>query len=355
VVASAGQPNINDPAGEICFCVNEADYKLLGNTKVAPRIELYEGSTVMPASLDSVNLMDANTVYTVSAEDPSIAQRRYIVKIDTSAASSYSFDAGDWRIENANDPSAAHYYAPTSSAWSSGNGGIFAALGILGRDNQNPLNYPTRKADSNEAYEGSSAIKMVTIEGTPPGKDIFGRVIPIWAGNFFMGSFDFSTAMSDELGATKVGRCYTQKPDTLKGWYKYTRGANFNDNGTIDPSQKDSCNIYAALYQSDGEDGRGDTTLAVLDAEVSDLRRAETRISGCDDTGGEWKAFALPFEYTIDGKPQEVDFARHRYKLAITFSSSKRGGAKGADGKSVYKGAVGSTLFVDEVEVVNAE
>ena len=56
----------------------------------------------------------------------------------------------------------------------------------------------------------------------------------------------------------------------------------------------------------------------------------------------EWISFEIPFVYN-----REMDYNKlkaYKYRLALVFTSSKGG--------NVFEGAVGSTLCIDEVEVV---
>jgi hypothetical protein len=338
-------PLVDNEKSTIYIHVEPKDYGHFDS--VAPRIELWEGATVEPPSDQVVDLQDTALRYVVTAEDPSFT-RSYRVEIDSTAPTHYSFN--DWSLAKGS----LTYFISAYAGWTSGNAGIGLALSILGRNAKDPYQYPTQMTDS--GYSGA-AVKMQTIEGG----NIFNREIPIWSGNFLFGFFDVTDAIIDELRATKVGRRYLSRPDSLVGYFKYRQGPGvYNNNGTPDPAQSDSCNIYGILYQSD-VGSKGDTILAVLDAEVSDLRVAEARLGThttmtCTDTpGDDFVRFSIPFSYTIDGVAKELDFENHRYKLGITFSASKKGGAIDAEGNKSYAGKVGSVLIVDEVEVKNAE
>lgn len=69
------------------------------------------------------------------------------------------------------------------------------------------------------------------------------------------------------------------------------------------------------------------------------IRVAVARLEDGTDKA-EWTAFNVPFEY-LEGKAYDKE---KTYKLAIICSSSKEG--------DKFKGAVGSTLIVDELEVL---
>ncbi len=51
--------------------------------------------------------------------------------------------------------------------------------------------------------------------------------------------------------------------------------------------------------------------------------------------------FTIPFEYKNGA---ELDYDNYDYKLTIMFASSKDG--------NEYKGSIGSTLIVDDVEII---
>lgn len=55
-----------------------------------------------------------------------------------------------------------------------------------------------------------------------------------------------------------------------------------------------------------------------------------------------YKHFSIPFVYKED-----FDYHNYNYKLTMVFSSSKNG--------DLYEGAVGSELYIDEVEIVTEE
>jgi hypothetical protein len=59
----------------------------------------------------------------------------------------------------------------------------------------------------------------------------------------------------------------------------------------------------------------------------------------------EWRRFEIPFDYARYGK--EIDpekLAAGKYQIAVVFASSSGG--------DEFKGAPGSTLYIDEVELL---
>ena len=69
-------------------------------------------------------------------------------------------------------------------------------------------------------------------------------------------------------------------------------------------------------------------------AKLDDAQRIET---------DEWKEFEIKFE-NVAGKSFSAD---KEYMFTIVFSSSKEG--------AIFNGAVGSELYIDEVEIILAD
>jgi hypothetical protein len=219
-------------------------------------------------------------------------------------------------------------------------------LGILGRE-KIPENYPSQMV---EFGKKGNAVKLETKLG---GKILLMNV-PVWSGNFFLGNFNINKALLSTLEATEFGRSYMHKPRCLQGYYKYREGSGkYNYNGT-EIDRPDSCSIYAVFYRCD--EGSSDVTLTAYDINTSPriLARAELP-DGSSTDGDDFHEFSIEF----GAYAEEPDFENHRYKLAIVFSSSARGGTPEYDNagqptkKAIYAGKVGSTLIVDEVTVVN--
>ena len=261
--------------------------------------------------------------YIVTAENGAI--RSYSIEIDTLVQKEFDFEY--WELSEGNNI----HYIPASPKWTSGNAGIGLALAILKRDSKNPEIYPTRKTKN--GYKGNAVI-METIEGG----DVFGRNVLIFSGNFFMGKFNVSKAITDELAATELGYIYPAKPKAITGYYKYKEGPGAFI-GFGNPNRQDSCSMNAWFYRSEK-----DTTLTVRNIdEATDLLIAKATFPGCTDTGGEFRKFELEFDY----KNYSPDFGKYNYKLGMAFSASKDGDA--------YAGKIGSQLIVDEVEIIDDE
>ena len=142
------------------------------------------------------------------------------------------------------------------------------------------------------------------------------------------------------MKATCFGVPFTEKPLRLKGYYRFKAGETFINEKKEVLDRPDYCDFYGVLYENtqNGESFvlHGDDVLT-SPAIVALARIPQEDIVQVD----EWTAFDLPFEYR-----KELDMQRlqdYGYNLAVVFSSSVEGAS--------FKGAVGSTLWIDEVSL----
>lgn len=310
------QPVINEEAGTIVFAVNEEVESL----KFTPIIEISEGATITPASGVAQDFSNNKKVtYTVTAEDGTVKVYTAFVE-GTRKVLKYSFE--EWKEGSNNDE-----LLPTD-LWA----GSAAGAGILGGT--------LLKKEAKE--DGTYAAKLITFE-YPNKPD---ALIPkITAGSIFIGKFGMSSAFTDRLSCTKFGLDAETvglggKPLRFKGVYKYESGSNYLDASNYEDVKpvdiKDKGQIQAVLYKvQTGEDGK-EIVLTGHDVNTSELRVAVANIIVEDIK--EYTPFNIEFEYL-----QEYD-RNAKYKFAIVCSSSKDG--------DLFKGAGGSTLIVDEFEVI---
>ena len=229
--------------------------------------------------------------------------------------------------------------------WSSGNAGFAITAGSAGGDE-----YPT--AMTKNGYEGNGA-KLVTRStgtlGATMGK-------PIAAGNLFLGNFYMSAAMQPGDGALKATRfgvpTVMDEPVELTFWAKYVAGPEYKDVDGNVLDVVDRPEIYAVLYEPQ-LDAQG--TPILLDGTnvktadniicIADMTAEQAETLRVDDIEtGNYRQVSVPF-VTRDGKAFDVNKQINgQYCLALVFSSSAKGAA--------FEGAVGSTLYVDEVEIV---
>jgi hypothetical protein len=317
VAGYIGKPK-NDQ-NKIHLVIFGEDYETLLSAE-PPNIEASQNATLSDNCKNSVS---ENFLCTVIAENGD--QRTYSIYIDMTHKK-YSFEK--WVLSNGNSG----YSIPSdsNSTWTSGNAGISLALQMLSdRDHTDPKSYPTR--DTADVH-GSAVLMETLIGGT-----VFGRKVPLFSGNFILGNFNESKAITDELSATEVGQIYRNKPKSIKGYYKYKEGlGDFMNNDEPELGRNDSCSMIVKFYQSDS-----DTTLTVRNIDTSDLVIAEGSLQDCSETDGdEFHLFEVPLVYK-----SEPDFENHRYKLGVTFAASKDG--------DKYAGKIGTRLIIDEIEIID--
>lgn len=314
-------------------------------TKLKLEVTLTEGATISP---DPSQVLDYSSIqkFTVTSESGEW-KKEYTVTIDTfDLPVKYKFE----QSELSESRKYFEFYETTEgkegiirqNIWASGNAG-FSLTGAAAT----PEGFPTVPIAKGKEGMG------VSLETKSTGP--FGEMVdmPIAAGNLFIGSFDVANALNDAMRATRFGLAFGKKPVEFKGWYKYRRGEVFTVVGedgkaTPDLTKQDTCDIYAVLYESAGLDqGTLDGNNVLSSPNIVALARVkipEENIlsAGEDIDASEWHYFDISFE---ELKPFDVEKSRnYEYNLAVVFTSSIQGAA--------FKGAVGSVLYVDEVEVV---
>lgn len=166
---------------------------------------------------------------------------------------------------------------------------------------------------------------------------------PLAAGNFFIGEFDVSVALTNTLHTTHMGRPFAKKPLKVSGMYKYKAGDVFwrfvNYKIEEHPEIKDRAAIYAVLYRNRdaegnpvmlyGEDSKTNPNIVGL-AEMEEIPETNS-----------WTPFEITFNYTEDIDPELLE--AQGYNLTIVFTSSTDG--------AYYEGAPGSTLHIDNVKI----
>ncbi|MCD8186397.1 MAG: PCMD domain-containing protein [Rikenellaceae bacterium] len=157
------------------------------------------------------------------------------------------------------------------------------------------------------------------------------------AGNLFIGSYSGSL---DALKATHFGLPFNRIPKSFTGYYKYKAGDVYMESNVPNENITDNFEIYAIFYETNDQvkylDGVTvqDTNYRIMQAYFPEHLKEQT---------DQWTAFSIDFE-TLPGKTVDLEkLAANKYNLAVVFSSSQ-GGAE-------FNGAIGSTLYVDEVEI----
>lgn len=211
--------------------------------------------------------------------------------------------------------------------WASGNAGIAFI---------NPKVYPTSVEEN--GYVG----KCVKLETCKTNRVAQLAGMPIAAGNIFLGEFNSANAMKAPLQATRFGlQIVPDKPLFLHGYYKYTAGEEFtNVKLEVIPDRNDGCAIYSVLYEVDPENVETLDGANILSSDRI-VMVAELENPGEPE---EWTEFKIPYK-TKNGKAFDIEkMQRGEYAITVVASSSKDG--------ALFEGAVGSTLYVDEIEII---
>jgi len=285
--------------------------------------------------------------FTVTSEDGQWKPVYTVNVVLAELPTSFSFEE---LLQPANDYDIFYEFQPGTSQeiskvlqWSSGNPG-FKLTGMAKARTE----YPTVQVTN--GFRG----KGVKLETRDTGS--FGAMVKMYiaAGNLFIGTFDLANALNDAPKATTFGFQFYKRPKSLKGYYKFKSGDVYtvpkkDETGKIVgqeiiPDKRDRCDIYAIMYEADNNsfmlDGYNSLTSDKL---VSVARIKEENVQ----EGDTWSEFEIPFVLQDGKQIDEQKLQNGKYKLAIVLSSSVDG--------AFFKGAVGSTLYIDELELICEE
>lgn len=303
-------------------------------TSVAPVFTLSPNARVIPASGKPVDLSDGKEViYTVISESGEFYKKYAIKMVEVKM----KFEFEEW--ERAGGLERYKYPILSDLTWSNANSGVVMAymLGAL----PGFTRYPTDKTE--DCVNGQYAVSLQTIKG---GK-VLGKTYPIFAGNLLRG--DFAANTSDPLKSLKLGRNHPKevgKPIYFMGYYKYTPGPVMTGaDGLEMAGRTDEMSMYAAIFrvtkgaapEEEFLDGSTILTSERVVARAEWAPDAEGLVESEAVNG--FTEFFIPFKYT-----EPLDYDKYDYRLTIVCSSSKDG--------NLYQGAVGSTLIVDDLEIV---
>ena len=283
-----------------------------------------------------------SVAYTVTSEDGEW-KRTYNVTFQEAPlpAEKFSFEHVETQTENTmlGGVNELHVFyelvsGEPSYCWATGNSGS-----ALTKNGSKPEDFPAYSTPDGKEGRG---VCLNTQSAGPLGEWM---KKPIAAGSLFLGKFVVEHVLSDALLATQFGVPNSKEPVRITGWYKYKPGEKFTDmNMTVYPDRTDEASIYAVFYRNTDEQGKSYT----LDGHaVEDLDKmldnpqvykvARVASLPATDTWSQWEMF-------FEGRDAPDDIvAAQGFNLALVFSSSKRG--------AQFEGAVGSTLYVDEVQV----
>lgn len=299
----------------------------------APAFELSKGASISPESGTELDFSEPQT-YIVTAED-GVTSKEYTVSfiVDTGVLLNYSFENAEVTEKDFHVFYELLGNGSKRYQWDSGNQGyslMAKALLPEGEEVVTPAVYPTSQTD--EGYKGKGVKLQTNTTGT------LGATFksPLAAGNLFLGEFKLS--LLNPLASTKFGQpyTYTQAPASIKGYFKYKAGEDFTVHNEPSMLEKDAWDAYGILFEKSEKNNfligshnfEDDRIVSV--AKLDDAQRIET---------DEWTAFEIMFK-DVEGKTFDPEA---EYMFTIVFSSSQEG--------AYFNGAVGSTLYIDEVEI----
>lgn len=295
-------------------------------TKQSPVFTLSPNATITPDNGITRDFSKSQT-YVVTAQDQRW-QKTYTVSFTSDELSTF-YNFNNYELV---DKNRYHQFYEIGSngehlyIWKSGNQGYATLAGSTP-----PEGYPTSAIPGRN---GGYAVNMQTIST--------GRVgawdnKPIAAGNLFIGDFKLNNLFPSK--STKFGEPYSgDLPKSLRGVFKYKKGEKVTDkfNNEI-KGAVDTFDIYAIIFEKrdknnylEGDHAFKDSRMIAL-ARINPDQRIET---------DNWTEFEAPF-LLQEGKTFNP---KEEYMLTIVMSSSIEG--------EKFIGAVGSTLIVDEIELV---
>ncbi|MDO4671691.1 MAG: PCMD domain-containing protein, partial [Porphyromonadaceae bacterium] len=178
----------------------------------------------------------------------------------------------------------------------------------------------------------------VSIESRP-GKITAGMGKYLVAGSLYSGEARVNKFLSKPLESTLFGQPIEEIPVKLSGYYKYKSGPKYI-NGETDapyPNKKDQGTIAVVFYEAPDLDFFLDGNNLYTDKHIIAYKQHFVDDSNWD----EWTPFEIDIPVTNKDLYKSIDFLAKKYKIAIVFSSSRRG--------DQFLGAVGSLLLIDEI------
>lgn len=296
-------------------------------------LEITDKATVEPASGTPQDFTQGPVTYTVTSEDGQWKRQYRVVFQKALLPNKFSFE----QVSTSEKTQSESYYhefyvndelGERHNIWATGNPGF-----ALTTSGSQPEVFPSYSIDN--GYQGKGVCMQTVSTGS------LGEWMqkPIAAGNLFLGRFVVENVLITPLKATQFGIPVNREPVRITGYYKYSPGKKFtNKNMKEVPGKTDEASIYAVFYRNKDEQGNsfylhGDDVL------TSPQIVKTARVASVPPTD-QW----TPFEMFFEG--QDVDkekLKNNEYNLTIVFSSSKDG--------DLFEGAIGSTLYIDEVEL----
>ncbi|MGI6242192.1 MAG: PCMD domain-containing protein [Prevotella sp.] len=303
---------------------------------IQPNFVLTPGATITQLSNTLTSDKGGMLTYRVTSEDRQWS-RNYTVSIQPvvrTVNDTIAYDFENFELE----PKGKKYYVwhntledgTLGNDWANGNPGF-----SLSKGSAKPEEYPSTPLK--DGYDGYGI--QLTTRSTGRLAALFGK--PIAAGNFFLGSFDMSQALTDANKATSFGVPFDRQPITMTGYYKYKPGPIYKDQkGNIIPDRTDEAAIHAVLYRNRDEQGNP-VMLHGNDVKTNSHIVAIADMGKVPETET-WTSFSITFDYS-----SPIDYTlleEQGYNLTIVLSSSKEG--------KEFQGAVDSQLCIDRLRII---
>ncbi len=310
-------------------------------TNLALNFTLTPGATINPPSGTPLDYTSPQT-FVVTSEDRQW-HKEYTVYVDVPKMML------EYNFENASIISASggkrHYHelyeadsqGKRTLTWASANASF-----VMTMQGTEPNQFPTYQGEN--GFEGQCVVLQTLSTGS------YGAAMgkPIAAGSIFTGSFNSAAALLNPLEATHFGENYPflGYPLSIKGMYKYTPGAVYgetvNKQWVERPEIVDEFNIFALLFEtspavqylSGASIADPNNTAIVARADIAADHRKPA---------SEWTPFAIPFKLLPGRTIDRQKLAAGGYNMVIVMSSSLHG--------DEFKGAIGSTLQVDQMKI----
>ena len=302
----------------------------------APEFTLTPGATIEPASGTERDFTTPQH-YTVTSEDGNWKKVYTVAFIIAGISTDFSFE-NVRKYEKKNYTYDIFFDEDLATGnvidWATGNPGY----ALTGMGTPDPTSFPT--SSHLDGVRG----KCVKLETKSTGQFGADLGMPIAAGNLFMGNFDVMSALKSPLNATRFGLPFEHVPTYIRGYYKYKPGEVYTEKGQPVPGKQDTWDIYGIFYEVtpgvsyiDGsvmEDKYTHPNLvSVALLEEKDRKDAD-----------EWTEFYIPFVMKPGKAIDREKLKNGGYNVALVFTSSLYG--------SYFNGAPGSTLYLDEVELI---
>ena len=302
--------------------------------------DLTPGATIEPANGSLQDFTNGPVTYTVTSEDGEWTRQYKVAFIEpTLPTFKFSFE----HVETSEQTYSGSYYhifyeeattGQRQDIWDSGNSGAALTLPYA-----QPDAFPTSSVE--QGYQGKGVCLKTISAGS------LGAMMkkPIAAGNLFLGKFIIENVLTDALKTTRFGVPIDREPVRVTGYYKYQPGDKFTDKDMHEVAGRtDEASIYAVFYRNKDSEGKD---VYLWGNDVLDLNKLNThpqvvKVAKMDKLPptNEWTRFEMFFE----GKDaDDEELSEKKFNLALVFSSSKDG--------ALFEGAIGSTLYVDEVEI----